>query len=171
MGPHHVFLWRFYQFNRGRRGILEMVKWIGKFSLSLQRLRDAWMEYLPMSALSEEQRRIQYLADVAQEHAERLTRGETIMDPNTRENRERWNTAQMNDFLTILTCLCVLCSTNQKPLLTTFQNLVLVLRQGMLFRFLCMYPCAFLSFSSFQLEALVWSGLPDTLSGVTCPET
>ena len=50
-----------------------------------------------MSALSQEQRRIQYLADVAQEDAERLTRGETVLDPNTRENRERWKTAQMNN--------------------------------------------------------------------------
>ena len=25
-----------------------MVKWIGRFSLSLQRLRDAWMDNLPM---------------------------------------------------------------------------------------------------------------------------
>ena len=37
--------------------------------------------------------------------------------------------------LTSLSCLCVLWSTKQSPLLTTFQNLVLVLRQGMLFRF------------------------------------
>ena len=92
-----MFLWRFYQVNRARRGSLEMVKWIGRFSLSLQRLKDAWMDNLPMSALSEEQRRNQYLADVAQENTERLTRGETVWDPNTRENQERWNTAQMDN--------------------------------------------------------------------------
>ena len=74
-----------------------MVKWIGRFSLSLQRLRDAWMDNLPMSALSKEQRRIEYLADVAQENAEILPRGETVLDPNTRENRERWDTAQMKN--------------------------------------------------------------------------
>ena len=50
-----------------------------------------------MSALSEEQRRIQYLADVAQEDAEILTRCETVSDPNTRENRGRCNIAQMNN--------------------------------------------------------------------------
>ena len=50
-----------------------------------------------MSAPSEEQRRIQYLADVAQENAEILPRGETVLDPNTRENRERWDTAQMTN--------------------------------------------------------------------------
>ena len=55
------------------------------------------MDTLPMSALSEEQRRSQYLADVTQENAERLTRGETALDPNTPENRERWNTAQVNN--------------------------------------------------------------------------
>ena len=43
-GAYNVFLWRFYQFNRARRGSLEMVKWISKFSLSLQRFKDAWMD-------------------------------------------------------------------------------------------------------------------------------
>ena len=47
------------------------------------------MDNLPMSALREEHRRIQYLADVAQENAEIFTRVETVLDPNTRENRER----------------------------------------------------------------------------------
>ena len=36
-----------------------MIKWIGRFSLSLQRWRDAWMDNLPMSAQSEEQRQNQ----------------------------------------------------------------------------------------------------------------
>ena len=29
--------------------------------------------------------------------AERLTRGETALDPNTPENREKWNTVQVNN--------------------------------------------------------------------------
>ena len=74
-----------------------MVMWIGKFSLSWQRSRDAWMDNLPMSSMSEEQRQGQYLADVAQDNAERLIRGETALDPNTQENREKWNTAQVNN--------------------------------------------------------------------------
>ena len=73
-----------------------MVKWVGRFSLSLQRKRDAWMDKLQMSSMSEEQRQGQCLADVAQENAEKLTRSETASDPNTPENRERWNTAQVN---------------------------------------------------------------------------
>ena len=76
-GAQSVFLWRFSQFNRTRRGSLEMVMWIGRFSLSLKRWRDAWMDNLPMSALSEEQTRSQYLADVAQENAETELWGET----------------------------------------------------------------------------------------------
>ena len=88
-GTFNVFLWRFYQFNRARRGSLEMVKRIGRFSLSLQHLRDAWMDNFPMSALGEEQRRSQYLADVAHGNAERLTRGETALDPNTQRKTER----------------------------------------------------------------------------------
>ena len=50
-----------------------------------------------MSSMSEEQRQGQYLADVAQDNAERLIRGETALDPNTQENREKWNTAQVNN--------------------------------------------------------------------------
>ena len=73
-----------------------MVKWIGTFSLQLKRVKDFWMDVLPMSVLSEEQRQNQYLA-VAQENAERLTRGETALDPNTPENPERWNIAQVKN--------------------------------------------------------------------------
>ena len=55
------------------------------------------MDMLPISALSEEQRTNQYFADVTLVNAERLTRGETALDPNTLESRERWNTAQVNN--------------------------------------------------------------------------
>ena len=41
-GAQSVFLWRFFQFTRARRGNIEMVKWIGKFSLLLKRLKDSW---------------------------------------------------------------------------------------------------------------------------------
>ena len=61
-----MFLWRFYQFNRARRGIIERVKWIGKFSLLLKPLSDAWMDMLPVSTMSQEPRETQYLADVTQ---------------------------------------------------------------------------------------------------------
>ena len=37
-GAQSVFLWRFYQFNQARSGNIEMVKWIGKFSLLLKRV-------------------------------------------------------------------------------------------------------------------------------------
>ena len=47
-----------------------MVQWIGHFSLLLKRLK---------------------------ENADRLTRCETALDPNTLETRERWNTAQVNN--------------------------------------------------------------------------
>ena len=33
-GAQSVFFWRFYQFTRARRGNAEMVKWLGKISLS-----------------------------------------------------------------------------------------------------------------------------------------
>ena len=43
-GAQSVFLWKFYQFTPARRRNIEMVKWIGKFSLLFKRLRDAWMD-------------------------------------------------------------------------------------------------------------------------------
>ena len=51
-----------------------MVKWIGKFSLLLKRLRDAWMDMLPLSSMSEERRQNQNQADVTQENVERHRR-------------------------------------------------------------------------------------------------
>ena len=74
-----------------------MVKWIGNFSLLLKRLEDTKMDMLPMSALSEEQRQNQYLADVAQENAERQTRSETALDPSAPATRERWNAGQVSN--------------------------------------------------------------------------
>ena len=97
-----VFLWRLYQFTRARRRRVEMVNWIGKLSLLLKRLKDSWMDVLPMSALTEGQRQNQYLADVAQENVERLARGETALNPNAPENRERWNSAQVNNHESLL---------------------------------------------------------------------
>ena len=52
---------------------------------------------LPMSALTEGQRQNQYLADVAQENAERQTRSETTLDPNAQVTRDRWNAAQVSN--------------------------------------------------------------------------
>ena len=52
-----------------------MDKWFGKFSLLLKRLKDAWMDMLPLSTMSEEQRQNPYLADVTQENAERPKEG------------------------------------------------------------------------------------------------
>ena len=46
------------------------------------------MDMLPMSALSEEQRLNQYLADVAQVNAERQARSVEILDSNAPATRE-----------------------------------------------------------------------------------
>ena len=78
-----------YQFNRAGRGGVEMVSWIGKFSLLLKRLRDGWMDMLPLSAMSEEQRQSQYLADVIQESEDRL-------DPGAPDTRDGWNVTQVS---------------------------------------------------------------------------
>ena len=73
-GAQSLFLWSFDQFTRARRGNIEMVKWLGKISLLLKRSRDAWMDVLPVSTMSEEPRQTQYLADVTQLNEERQRR-------------------------------------------------------------------------------------------------
>ena len=74
-----------------------MVKWISKFSLLLKCSKDSWMDMLPMSALSEEQRHNQYLADVAQENADRQLRSVELLDPNAQATRDRWNATQVSN--------------------------------------------------------------------------
>ena len=114
-GAQRVFLWIIYQFIRAKRGDIEMVKWIGKFSLLLERLRVAWMDMLPMSAKSETRRRNPYLADVNQEHEERQRINADTLDPNAQESRDRWNATQVttherlfpfSDNLTTLMFIC-----------------------------------------------------------------
>ena len=101
--PHFIrraqsaFLWIFYQFTRARRGNIEMVKWISKFPLLLKRLKDSWMDMLSISALSEEQRHNQYLADVAQDNADRQPRSVELLDPNAQATRDRWNATQVSN--------------------------------------------------------------------------
>ena len=73
-----------------------MVKWVGKFSLLLKRLRDARMDMLPMSATSEDRRQTQYLADVNQENEERQRRNADILDRDASETRDRWNGTQVS---------------------------------------------------------------------------
>ena len=74
-----------------------MVKWIGKFSLLLKRLKDSWMDMLPMCTLSEEQRQNQHFAEVAQENADRQRRSAEILDLNAQETRDRWNATQVSN--------------------------------------------------------------------------
>ena len=74
-----------------------MVKWIGKLSLLLKRLRDAWMDMLPLSTMSEERRQNQYLADVTQENAERQRGSAEVFDPNAQETRDRWYATQVSN--------------------------------------------------------------------------
>ena len=93
-GAQSVFFWRIYQLIRARRGYIELVKWIGKFSLLLKRLRDAWMDF-PMTAMSEERRQDQYLADVARENEDGQRRNADILEPNARETRDRWKATQV----------------------------------------------------------------------------
>ena len=90
-GAQSVFLWRCCRFRQARRGNIE---WIGKFSSLLKRLKDSWTDMLPMSTVSEEQRQNQYLADLAEENADRQTNSVELLDPNSQATRDRWNATQ-----------------------------------------------------------------------------
>ena len=67
-----------------------MVDWVGKFSSLLKRLKDSWMDLLPLSAMTQEQRESQYPADITQLNAERRCRNETVLDPNKQATRDNW---------------------------------------------------------------------------------
>ena len=72
-----VCLLGFYPFFRARRGDIEMVKWIGKFSLLLKRQRDAWMDMLPMTIVA---------SDLSEFHRERLTSSLSLKGMNVTAN-------------------------------------------------------------------------------------
>ena len=67
---------------------VEMVQWIGEFAMLLKRLRDASMDMLPLSTMSEERRQKQYLADVLQENAERQRSAEVLDFECTSDSRQ-----------------------------------------------------------------------------------
>ena len=94
-GAQSVFLWRVYQFNRARRGSVEMVRWMGKFTLLLLRPRDAWLDMLLLFTMSQERRQNQYLADVFQENEERQRRNAEVLDPNAQETQDNWYVTQV----------------------------------------------------------------------------
>ena len=77
-GAQSVFLWRFFQFTRARRGNIEMVKWIG-------------------TTMSEERRQNQYPADVTQENAERQRGSAEVLDPNAKETQDKWYATQVSN--------------------------------------------------------------------------
>ena len=70
-GAQSVFLCRFCRFLRARRGNTQMVKWIVRFTLLLMRQKNAWMDMLPVSAMSQEQADTQHRADVYRKNVER----------------------------------------------------------------------------------------------------
>lgn len=50
-GTNHVFLWRILQFFRTYRGQMEIVHWIGRFEVTLRRLRLAWVDLLDLTII------------------------------------------------------------------------------------------------------------------------
>ena len=66
---------------------MEIAKWIGKFSVLLKRLKDAWMDMLPTSSMSETRRQNQYHADVAGEDGERRSRSQELLSLDLPETR------------------------------------------------------------------------------------
>ena len=70
---------------------MEMVKWIGNFTLLLKRVKDSWMDMLPLNSMSETTIEAQYRADVTPDNAQRQNRGQDLLQ----ENREEWNAVQV----------------------------------------------------------------------------
>ena len=64
----------FFKFIRARRANIDMADWIGKFRLLLKRLEDAWMDMSPVSAMSQERRESQCVAEMTHLSAERRNR-------------------------------------------------------------------------------------------------
>ena len=56
----------------------------------LKRLKDSWMDLLPLSAMTQEQRESQYPADMTQLNAERRCRNEDALDPSQQVTRDKW---------------------------------------------------------------------------------
>ena len=55
------------------------------------------MDMLPVSTMSEVRRQNQYLADVAQENADRQRRSAEVLDPIGRETPDRWYATQVSN--------------------------------------------------------------------------
>ena len=75
-------------------------KWsrgIGKFTLLLKRLRDAWMDMLPLSTMSAARRRNQYLDDVTQENGERLRRNVEFPVPDAQKTQDNCYATQVSN--------------------------------------------------------------------------
>ena len=94
-GAESVFLWRFYLFIREKKRKQGVVDWIGKFSLLLKRLKDAWMDMSPLSAMSQERRESQCMAEMTQLNAERRCRHEARLDPTQQGTRDTWYATQV----------------------------------------------------------------------------
>ena len=94
-GAQSVFLLGFLPFFLARRGNIEMVNLIGMFALLLKRFKIAWMERLPISAKSQEQRETQCCADVDQLDEGRRGRGLIALDPTSEATRDHWHTTQV----------------------------------------------------------------------------
>ena len=75
-----------------------MEQWIGKLLIAFRTLQRFLDGHVADVSLTKEQRQNKYLADVAQENAERLARNETALDPNTPEKPRKVElTAQVNN--------------------------------------------------------------------------
>ena len=75
-GNQSVFLWRFYQFLRFYRGQQDLLRWIGRFTVVLKRLRDSWMDLLQPTSEQDPA----FLRDLQNVNDQRLANGEQAVD-------------------------------------------------------------------------------------------
>ena len=78
-GAQHVFLWRFLSLFKMARAGQEMIKWIGRWTVAVKRLKDAWMDLFQEP---EDRTDAVYLAAVGAENASRAAQQLPAVDPN-----------------------------------------------------------------------------------------
>ena len=80
-GSQHVFLWRFLSLFKLSRANQEMIKWIGRWTVAVKRLRDAWMDLFNEPHDNNDPT---FLATVQQENVNRQATNRQLIDPTDR---------------------------------------------------------------------------------------
>ncbi len=79
-GSQHVFLWRFLSLFKLARAHQEMIKWIGRWTVAVKRLKDAWMDLCNEPSDMNDPT---YLTIVQRENTNRQATNRPLIDPTS----------------------------------------------------------------------------------------